>query len=352
LVLLGIIAGIVCATMLCVAGNVSTILFKQVRDAYILYRVTNERDTLRAALRDMEEEVVALRLARSNERVIEGQLHAQVNALKDVLSLAGSLGLVNRVEGRPARDRYVTDGELSRLARSLAGAKRSVSTGVSGVRDLAQVRSINQGLGGAEVECRRSKLGEVQCRTEGRDVQLVGDGPVSGSAYQILERVAAGGLHSGVEQQQALQILPQIISVLKILPIGSPVAGELTSGFGHRHSPFSHRSSFHEGVDISLARGRSVVATADGVVSKVDFDRTYGWMVDVEHTPDLVTRYAHLSRPLVKEGSAVARGDAIALSGSTGRSTGPHLHYEVRYRNVARDPKPFLALADKLRSFS
>jgi murein DD-endopeptidase MepM/ murein hydrolase activator NlpD len=113
-----------------------------------------------------------------------------------------------------------------------------------------------------------------------------------------------------------------------------------------------HRTSFHEGIDISLARGSSVLATADGRVVKVDFDGTYGWVIDIAHTPHLVTRYAHLSRPLVREGAVVERGDKIALSGSSGRSTGPHLHYEVRYKNAARDPKPFLALADKLQSFS
>jgi murein DD-endopeptidase MepM/ murein hydrolase activator NlpD len=160
---------------------------------------------------------------------------------------------------------------------------------------------------------------------------------------------------SATESDPRIEAINRIASVtkaLRVMPIGSPVEGEFTSGFGHRRSPFSRRSSFHEGVDISLPHGHNVLSTADGVVVNVAYDRTYGWMVDVEHAPDLVTRYAHLSRALVHEGDQVKRGDRIALSGSTGRSTGPHLHYEVRFKDVARDPKPFLALASKLRSFS
>ena len=133
--------------------------------------------------------------------------------------------------------------------------------------------------------------------------------------------------------------------------MGTPVEGELTSKFGRRASPFSGRSSFHEGLDISLDNGSKVQVTGDGVVSKVEYDSTYGWLIDVTHTHDITTRYAHLSKVLVKEGRRVRRGDLIAYSGSTGRSTGPHLHYEVRLRGMPKNPMPFLALVDKLHKF-
>lgn len=358
IIIFGVLAGVFCAVFVCLAGNFSNILLKQIRDAYILYRVTNERDSLRATLRQMEEEVVSLRLARSKEQVVESQFNQQVAALKEVVSLAGSLGLLNQLEdkngnGRSAA-RYHKRNELRELAQALSGEKSSSKEELP--ERLAHLRALNQGLGGAEVECRRDKKGKVRCETEvaKRPISLKAQSGASDStsAHRVISAVATGSLLSEGDRPQAIETLAQVTRALRVLPIGSPVAGRLTSGFGHRHSPFSHSTSFHEGVDISLARGGSVLATADGLVTKVDYDGTYGWLVDIEHTPDLVTRYAHLSRPLVKPGAVVVRGEKIALSGSTGRSTGPHLHYEVRFKDAARDPKPFLALADRLRSFS
>jgi murein DD-endopeptidase MepM/ murein hydrolase activator NlpD len=100
-----------------------------------------------------------------------------------------------------------------------------------------------------------------------------------------------------------------------------------------------------------LNTGSKVQVTGDGVVSKVEYDSTYGWVIDVTHTHNITTRYAHLSKVLVKEGRRVRRGDLIARSGSTGRSTGPHLHYEVRLRGLPKNPMPFLALVDRLHKF-
>jgi murein DD-endopeptidase MepM/ murein hydrolase activator NlpD len=358
LIVLGVIAGVFCAVFVCLAGNFSNILLKQIRDAYILYRVTNERDALKASLRQMEEEVVSLRIARSREQLVDNKLTQQVAALKDVVSMAGSLGLLDRVEDKKGRHGVFAFNDTRHQLRDLAEA---LTTGryprsSEGAKQVAQLRELNDGLGGAEVECRRNKLGKVQCEHGAvkRPVSFKSDsqGVATRPPHEAFSAIATGSFGSESERLGALEAISQVTQALRLLPIGSPVAGRLSSGFGHRHSPFVHRTSFHEGVDISLARGGSVLATADGRVTKVDFDGTYGWVVDVAHTPHLVTRYAHLSRPLVKEGTVVERGDKIALSGSTGRSTGPHLHYEVRYKDVARDPKPFLALADRLRSFS
>ncbi len=83
-------------------------------------------------------------------------------------------------------------------------------------------------------------------------------------------------------------------------------------------------------------------AAAGGVVQFAGFHPQYGFMIDIDHGNDLVTRYAHLSKLFVKEGDVVLRGRKLALSGSTGRSTGPHLHFEVRFRGAAQDPKKFL----------
>jgi len=98
----------------------------------------------------------------------------------------------------------------------------------------------------------------------------------------------------------------------------------------------------HEGIDFLADPGTPVVAAADGIVVFSGFHPQYGYVVDLDHGNDLVTRYAHCSKLLVKEGDVVTRGRKIAESGSTGRSTGPHLHFEVRFRGAAQNPSKFL----------
>src|SRR3954449_6125045 len=129
----------------------------------------------------------------------------------------------------------------------------------------------------------------------------------------------------------------------RMLPTMLPVAAPYNaSGFGRRIDPFTGQWAMHEGIDFLAEPGSTVVAAAGGVVQFSGFHPQYGFMVDVEHGNDLVTRYAHLSKLFVKTGDVVLRGRRIALSGSTGRSTGPHLHFEVRYRGAAQNPAKFL----------
>lgn len=114
------------------------------------------------------------------------------------------------------------------------------------------------------------------------------------------------------------------------------------SGFGRRVDPFTGQWAMHEGIDFLAEFGSPVMAAADGVVVFAGLHPQYGYMVDIDHGNDLVTRYAHCSKLLVREGDVVQRGHKIAESGSTGRSTGPHLHFEVRFRGVAQNPSKFL----------
>ncbi|MDR2293076.1 MAG: M23 family metallopeptidase [Prevotellaceae bacterium] len=111
--------------------------------------------------------------------------------------------------------------------------------------------------------------------------------------------------------------------------------------FGRRMHPVYQRMHHHDGLDFSTDTGNPVHATGDGVVSKVRYSSSYGNVIDIDHGFGYLTRYAHLSKILVKEGMQVKRGENIGLSGSTGTSTGPHLHYEVRYYGVAMHPKKY-----------
>ena len=133
----------------------------------------------------------------------------------------------------------------------------------------------------------------------------------------------------------------------KALPTMMPVNATFNaSGFGMRIDPFTGQRAMHEGVDFLTDPGTPVVAAAGGVVQFAGFHPQYGQVVEIDHGNDLVTRYAHLSKLLVREGAIVQRGRAVAESGNSGRSTGPHLHFEVRFRGVAQNPSRFLLAAN------
>ncbi|MEF3191260.1 MAG: M23 family metallopeptidase [Campylobacterales bacterium] len=129
---------------------------------------------------------------------------------------------------------------------------------------------------------------------------------------------------------------------LQKIPSGRPIHGAIVSDFGMRYHPIFKRRIFHEGVDISAPVGTAVVSTADGVVRKVGWESGYGNIVVIDHMHGFQTLYAHLSRIKVKAGERVKKGQTVALSGNTGISTGPHLHYEVRYRGSILDPVNFI----------
>lgn len=129
----------------------------------------------------------------------------------------------------------------------------------------------------------------------------------------------------------------------KLLPSVAPVKdGWYSSNFGWRVDPFNGQSAMHEGVDYVVPEGTPIYASAGGVVSYADNHPSYGNMVEIEHGNDIITRYAHASKVLVKVGQVVRRGEKIAEVGSTGRSTGNHLHFEVRYKGSAQNPVRFL----------
>ena len=128
------------------------------------------------------------------------------------------------------------------------------------------------------------------------------------------------------------------------LPLGSPLTvTRVTSGFGRRVDPLNHRHATHEGIDLAAALRTLVHATAGGRVVFAGRRGGYGRMVEVDHGSGVHTRYAHLDRILVRSGQRVTPRQGIGLVGSSGRSSGPHLHYEIRVDGVARNPARFLA---------
>jgi murein DD-endopeptidase MepM/ murein hydrolase activator NlpD len=132
----------------------------------------------------------------------------------------------------------------------------------------------------------------------------------------------------------------------QFMPTLAPVEGGwLSSSFGWRIDPFTGQKSFHEGLDFPSEAGTAIVAAASGKVIAADVQAQYGKMVEIDHGNGLVTRYAHCSMLFVKEGDLVVRGQKIAAVGSTGRATGPHLHFEVRLNGAPQNPTRFLQSA-------
>jgi murein DD-endopeptidase MepM/ murein hydrolase activator NlpD len=124
-----------------------------------------------------------------------------------------------------------------------------------------------------------------------------------------------------------------------------PVDGNVTSSFGERQDPFNGEGAFHAGVDIGAPVGTPVRATADGAVEKAGWGTGYGREINIDHGHDLMTVYGHLSSIVVIEGQHVNRGQIIGYVGQSGRSTGPHLHYEVRVHDVAVNPHKYLRMS-------
>lgn len=264
------------------------------RDFFSLRRVEAERNKLMESNTSLVSELNTLKSINARVLSYERELKQRVDALASIIETASELGII----------------------------------------DESQVGLAEGGIGGSERNC--TSLDDPRC-DESND-----------------EGASAALLDSGKEFDSAglLGLLDHYLSLLKRVPIGAPGTGHISSGYGMRRSPFSGRMKFHEGVDFSLSFGSRVVSTADGVVVNVARTPTYGLMVDIDHGHGVVTRYAHLTKALVEKGQRICRDQEIAVVGSTGRSTGPHLHYEVRLNGEAQDPRRFIALVSQLDQIS
>ena len=140
-------------------------------------------------------------------------------------------------------------------------------------------------------------------------------------------------------------MLSNIEKKISSMPLGRPHAGKITSRFGYRVNPFTRRGrELHSGIDIKGRIGEPIRVTADGVVTFSGYEGNYGYVVKVKHQNGYETRYAHLVRTQVKRGQRVEAGSVVGLLGNTGRSTGPHLHYEILKNNKKVNPEKYLEL--------
>ena len=219
------------------------------------------------------------------------------------------------------------------------------------------------------------KLGEMQAKMTqleslGERVSgLAGVNPAEAKAKPGLGGVQVGGRPLSLEDLQAtltdLERLTEqrtdLMTVLEsrlfeqkvrsmMVPTQLPVASaDLGSVFGWRIDPITGRSALHTGLDFRADRGSPIYAAAGGVVVAQEFHVEYGNMIEIDHGNDLITRYAHASKVLVKKGDLIKQGQKVAEVGSTGRSTGTHLHFEVLVQGIFQDPQKFLDAGAKLQ---
>jgi murein DD-endopeptidase MepM/ murein hydrolase activator NlpD len=182
-----------------------------------------------------------------------------------------------------------------------------------------QTRRIAQELGVADLVADEPAAGGAV------DVVLQGRGWLDGETRGLQSRTSALD-RSFVQLGAAFQ---DRVDQLAATPNLMPIEGWFSHGYGWRKDPFTGKREFHRGIDIVADANTEIRAPADGVVSRSGRYSDYGRSIDVAHGYGFVTRYAHMNKALVKPGDRVRRGDVIGLVGSTGRSTGPHLHYEV-----------------------
>jgi murein DD-endopeptidase MepM/ murein hydrolase activator NlpD len=138
------------------------------------------------------------------------------------------------------------------------------------------------------------------------------------------------------------------LDAIQNVPLGPPIPGVLTSRFGQRIDPINGEAAYHQGVDIRGPLGSDVKATAEGTVLLQTYDNGSGRYVVIDHGNGFRTKYAHLKKSLVQEGDTVERGQVIGLLGNSGRSTGPHVHYEILYGDKVVNPSRFIRIAKYL----
>lgn len=167
------------------------------------------------------------------------------------------------------------------------------------------------------------------------------DGSGLGGPFEGMPEQDVAGLSTAmVERIRELSALQKVASSL---PLASPVDSfEITSTFGKRHDPFTRGPAFHPGLDFGAPKGAKVMATAPGRVIEAGRSGPYGNLVEIDHGMGVITRYGHLKKVLVEKGDVVDVRQPIGVIGTTGRSTGRHLHYEIRIDDVAFDPARFL----------
>lgn len=286
------------------------------------------------------------------------QVSFSVRAMRRLLFLLGPLGCALVLAALTAIALYLVNlhsiNDYDRLARRNHELEKQLDF------FTRRVQSLNDKLTGLKESNARIKvLANLAIAPERLETTAMGgpDPALTALSMGSLDEARQESLRSLHQDLQRLELeisrqenelgclgdhLQEKQSLLNFTPSIWPVRGWISSRFGYRTSPFTRRRELHKGVDIVNRAGTPVVATADGRVVFTGYNGGYGKLVTIDHGLGKLTKYGHLSRILVENGAQVVRGQKIALLGNTGRSTGPHLHYEVVVDGSSVNPADFL----------
>ncbi|MCO6431700.1 MAG: M23 family metallopeptidase [Deltaproteobacteria bacterium] len=310
LFLLACAAGAITVTLVLLAGDYTRTHWQRLRGYMLMRQLEAERDALVSRENELHQEIENLRLLQAQSLDYERDVRQKLSELSQVLQRA-------------------TDIDLAEDAGS------------------EQAAPLEGGIGGAELDCTAPGAALERCPAAGILLNRAIVPVMPGEQVALLSGL---GGESQPAAEGLISLLDRYVEFFEALPLGKPSSGgKISSGFGFRYSPFTRHLSLHEGIDISVGHGSEISATADGVVINIENNPTYGLMVDVQHNERLVTRYAHLSKIAVSYLESVKAGSLIGYSGSTGRSTGPHLHYEVHVDGEPKNPKKFINLSGTLK---
>lgn len=269
-------------------------------------------------------------------------LAAMTYGAVDYLSLHSQLMDKNEVERRLAAQNeevQLQRQQIQNFAREINQLKESLVTLNKFQDQIRVIANLDQpdnhdglfGVGGSAPEDLAPDIDLIQSHV-----------PLMKKMHEQINQLEDASQKQATSFSNLLGKLAEQKNVLSHTPAIRPTQGWITSTFAYRQSPFTGKREFHKGLDIANKQGCPIVATADGVVSFAGENGSLGQTVVVDHGYGFVTRYAHVQKGLKKRGERVQRGETIALMGNTGRSTGPHLHYEVRLNGVPVNPQKYI----------
>jgi len=258
-------------------------------------------------------------------QLVEGRLNALESSLERVKTFTNKLKLITNID---------TEDRVTKLTMGVKPAPG---------QNVEEYEPMDQRMSESDMAEQDQKFPQPQIVNEKRN-EIVEQSSEQDYSTLVI-RIDKAVRETQMKEQSVIELwesLSERQSLLNATPNIKPARGWLTSRFGYRLNPFTNKMQMHAGLDIAAAPGSPVYAPADGIVIFASYDETYGKLVSIDHGYGVTTRFAHNSQIYVHVGQKVSKYDVIAAVGNTGRSTGPHLHYEVRIGGTPVDPINFV----------
>lgn len=254
-------------------------------------------------------------------QVVESKVSALENSLERVKTFTTKLKLITNVDAE------------DRITKLTMGTKPAAGQPVEEYEPMEQRQESEELVAQDEIFANKKPLNDQVGELANEDTDK--------DYASLVVRIDKAVKETQLKEQSVIDLwesLSERQSLLNSTPNMKPAKGWITSRFGYRTSPFTGKTALHAGLDIAAAPGSPVYAPADGVIVFASYDESYGKLITIDYGYGVTTRFGHLSQIYVQAGQRVNKWDVVGAVGNTGRSTGPHLHYEVRINGTAVDP--------------